>query len=110
MPSALVLLISLLVVTLGAEMLVRGASLLALRVGVSPLIVGLTIVGFVITSYSIHYTKLYEMSIIDTRLTPAILLPRLWLRSMRLTRRDEIMVISSGWCPPPGWCPAERRL
>ena len=38
MPSALLLLISLLVVTLGAEMLVRGASLLALRVGVSPLI------------------------------------------------------------------------
>jgi cation:H+ antiporter len=40
------LLLSLLVVTLGAEALVRGASLLALRVGVSPLFVGLTIVGF----------------------------------------------------------------
>lgn len=46
MSSALLLLISLLVVTLGAEVLVRGASLLALRVGVSPLFVGLTIVGF----------------------------------------------------------------
>jgi cation:H+ antiporter len=46
MPSVLLLLLSLLVVTLGAEALVRGASLLALRVGVSPLFVGLTIVGF----------------------------------------------------------------
>jgi cation:H+ antiporter len=46
MSSALLLPISLLIVTLGAESLVRGASLLALRVGVSPLFVGLTIVGF----------------------------------------------------------------
>ncbi len=40
------LIISLGVVTLGAEALVRGASFLALRMGVSPLFVGLTIVGF----------------------------------------------------------------
>lgn len=40
------LIVSLGVVTLGAEGLVRGASLLALRTGVSPLFVGLTIVGF----------------------------------------------------------------
>ncbi len=40
------LVISLVVVTLGAEALVRGASLLALRGGISPLFVGLTIVGF----------------------------------------------------------------
>lgn len=40
------LIISLGVVTLGAEALVRGASFLALRMGLSPLFVGLTIVGF----------------------------------------------------------------
>jgi cation:H+ antiporter len=39
------LVLSLCVVTLGAEFLVRGASLLALRAGVSSLFVGLTIVG-----------------------------------------------------------------
>ncbi|NNF07799.1 MAG: calcium/sodium antiporter, partial [Candidatus Eisenbacteria bacterium] len=38
--------ISLGVITLGAEALVRGASSLAMRLGVSPLFVGLTIVGF----------------------------------------------------------------
>jgi cation:H+ antiporter len=37
---------SLALVTAGAEALVRGASFLALRMGVSPLFVGLTIVGF----------------------------------------------------------------
>lgn len=36
----------LLLVTLGAELLVRGASSLALAAGVSPLFIGLTIVGF----------------------------------------------------------------
>ena len=40
------LIISLGVVTLGAEALVRGASFLARRLGLSPLFVGLTIVGF----------------------------------------------------------------
>ena len=39
------LLLSLIVVTLGAELLVRGAGLLALRAGVSSLFVGLTVVG-----------------------------------------------------------------
>ena len=34
------------VLTLGAELFVRGASVLALRLGISPLFVGLTIVGF----------------------------------------------------------------
>jgi len=42
----LLLILSLGVVTVGAEGLVRGASKLALRMGVSPLFVGLTIVGF----------------------------------------------------------------
>jgi cation:H+ antiporter len=42
----LLLILSLGVVTLGAEGLVRGVSLLALRMGLSPLFVGLTIVGF----------------------------------------------------------------
>lgn len=44
--TAVVLIVSLAVVTAGAEALVRGASGLALRLGVSPLFVGLTIVGF----------------------------------------------------------------
>lgn len=43
--TALVLVVSLLVVTVGAELLVRGASLLALRAGLSSLFVGLTVVG-----------------------------------------------------------------
>lgn len=42
----LVLLASLATVTVGAEALVRGASALALRAGVSALFVGLTVVGF----------------------------------------------------------------
>ncbi|MCB0334751.1 MAG: calcium/sodium antiporter [Bdellovibrionales bacterium] len=40
------ILIALVVVSVGAELLVRSASLLALRAGVSPLFIGLTIVGF----------------------------------------------------------------
>jgi len=44
--NVLVLLGSLGLLTLGAEALVRGASVLALRAGVSALFVGLTIVGF----------------------------------------------------------------
>jgi cation:H+ antiporter len=44
--DVLVLLASLTIVTLGAEALVRGASMLALRAGVSALFVGLTVVGF----------------------------------------------------------------
>ncbi len=39
-------LVSAAVITAGAELLVRGASALALRLGVSPLFVGLTVVGF----------------------------------------------------------------
>jgi len=42
----LILVVSLGVVTLGAEILVRSASIVALRAGVSALFVGLTIVGF----------------------------------------------------------------
>lgn len=37
---------SIAVLTLGAELFVRGATVLALRLGISPLFVGLTIVGF----------------------------------------------------------------
>jgi len=44
--SIAVLGISLITITLGAEVLVRGASALALRMGVSPLFIGLTIVAF----------------------------------------------------------------
>ncbi len=44
--SILILLGALAVLSLGAEFLVRGASALALRFGLSPLFVGLTIVGF----------------------------------------------------------------
>jgi cation:H+ antiporter len=44
--SFVILIVSLAVVTLGAEVLVRSASVLALRAGVSALFVGLTIVGF----------------------------------------------------------------
>lgn len=44
--NLLVILVSLGLVTVGAEFLVRGASWLALRAGVSALFVGLTIVGF----------------------------------------------------------------
>jgi cation:H+ antiporter len=42
----LIVVVALAGITLGAELLVRGASLLALRMGVSSLFVGLTIVGF----------------------------------------------------------------
>lgn len=44
--TLLILLGSLALITVGAEALVRGASVLALRAGVSALFVGLTIVGF----------------------------------------------------------------
>lgn len=46
MITALSIIVALLIVSTGAELLVRSASLLALRAGVSPLFVGLTIVGF----------------------------------------------------------------
>jgi cation:H+ antiporter len=38
--------VSLVLLTLGAEWLVRGSSSLALRLGVTPLMVGLTVVAF----------------------------------------------------------------
>ncbi len=44
--SLVILGVSVAVLTLGAELFVRGASTLALRAGVSPLFVGLTVVGF----------------------------------------------------------------
>lgn len=44
--SSLILLGSLVLLVAGAELLVRGATGLALRLGISPLFVGLTIVGF----------------------------------------------------------------
>lgn len=44
--TAVYILLALLLVSVGAELLVRSASLLALRAGVSPLFIGLTIVGF----------------------------------------------------------------
>ncbi len=44
--SLLLLLLSLLLLTAGAEMLVRGSSTLAFRAGISPFVVGMTIVGF----------------------------------------------------------------
>jgi cation:H+ antiporter len=44
--TVLAVVLSAVVITVGAELLVRGASALALRFGVSPLFVGLTIVGF----------------------------------------------------------------
>ena len=44
--DALLLVVSLSLVTIGAELLVRGAVALALRLGLSALFVGLTIVGF----------------------------------------------------------------
>jgi cation:H+ antiporter len=46
MTSWLLLAIGLVVLVLGAELLVRGASSLAARLGISPLVVGLTIVAF----------------------------------------------------------------
>ncbi len=44
--SALLVIIGLILLTLGAEFLVRSGSSLALRLGVTPLVVGLTIVAF----------------------------------------------------------------
>ncbi|MCB9898709.1 MAG: calcium/sodium antiporter [Planctomycetes bacterium] len=44
--DVLLIVFGLVLVTLGAELLVRGASALALAAGVSPLFIGLTIVGF----------------------------------------------------------------
>jgi len=44
--SFLIILVSVAVLTLGAELFVRGATVLALRLGISPLFVGLTVVGF----------------------------------------------------------------
>lgn len=44
--SLLLMLLSLLLLTVGAELLVRGSSTLALRAGISPFVVGMTIVGF----------------------------------------------------------------
>ncbi len=46
MLTVIYILLALIVVSVGAELLVRSASLLALRAGVSPLFIGLTIVGF----------------------------------------------------------------
>lgn len=40
------LILGLVVLTAGAELLVRGASRLAIAVGISPLVVGLTVVAF----------------------------------------------------------------
>lgn len=42
----LMLILGLVVLTVGAELLVRGASRLALAIGISPLVVGLTVVAF----------------------------------------------------------------
>lgn len=44
--NLLIVAASVAVLTLGAELFVRGASILALRLGISPLFVGLTVVGF----------------------------------------------------------------
>lgn len=46
MPPTLQLIIGLIVLTLGAEVLVRGASALALKLGLTPLVIGLTVVAF----------------------------------------------------------------
>lgn len=45
MITILYIILALFVVSLGAEVLVRSASVLAFRAGVSPLFIGLTIVG-----------------------------------------------------------------
>ena len=66
---AVTILAGLALLVAGGDLLVRGAVAVARRAGISPLVIGLTLVGFgtstpellVITSYSIHYTKLYEM-------------------------------------------------
>ena len=46
MPPVLLLFIGLIILTFGAEFLVRGAAALALRLGLTPLVVGLTVVAF----------------------------------------------------------------
>ncbi len=46
LPSILLLLLGLAILTAGAEALVRGASGIALKAGLSPLVVGLTVVAF----------------------------------------------------------------
>jgi cation:H+ antiporter len=46
MPPLLILIFGLTILTLGAELLVRGAAALALRLGLTPLVVGLTVVAF----------------------------------------------------------------
>ncbi|MDE0889996.1 MAG: hypothetical protein OSA40_11105, partial [Phycisphaerales bacterium] len=45
-PNLLILLLSLGILILGAELLVRGASRLATRFNVSPFVIGVTVVGF----------------------------------------------------------------
>ena len=42
----MMLVLGLIVLTLGAELLVRGASRLAIAMGISPLVVGLTVVAY----------------------------------------------------------------
>lgn len=44
--GVLLLLLGLVILTAGAESLVRGAATLALRLGIAPLVVGLTVIGF----------------------------------------------------------------
>ncbi|MDF1740922.1 MAG: calcium/sodium antiporter [Verrucomicrobiales bacterium] len=44
--TVLILIVGLVVLTLGAEFLVRGASSIAARLGLSPLVIGLTVVAF----------------------------------------------------------------
>jgi cation:H+ antiporter len=46
MSHVLLLIVGLVILTVGAEMLVRGASGIAARLGISPLIIGLTVVAF----------------------------------------------------------------
>ncbi|MCF3649266.1 calcium/sodium antiporter [Synoicihabitans lomoniglobus] len=46
MPPIVLLIIGLAILTLGAELLVRGASALALKLGLTPLVIGLTVVAF----------------------------------------------------------------
>ena len=46
MTSAALLIGGLIILTIGAELLVRGASALALRLGLTPLVIGLTVIAF----------------------------------------------------------------
>ena len=50
----------------GAELLVRGASRLALSFGISPLVVGLTIVALIVTKYSDNYGLVVYMLDVET--------------------------------------------